>query len=248
MTTPISIAKQEQTAAKSAITKLQNMDLSSTKPQTMVLAGMGVGAVLLSGMFITTIISGIFAIAVTGVAGIGGWFCLKNIKALEPAMRDKMRNKALEIMIKEAKKNSMQHLTNQVLQNTDETAEAGRALQKIQAMVMSLGDDLSKADPNRKSYVQKKKTYDAVAGAAVDMAQAYENVKAKNKEFEMEVEDHRSLAKFNDAAGDIAALIDQGNGKSLDDILNIEAFEAISDGFNESIVAIRHGAKQMGEG
>ena len=241
----MSAAKADQTLAKQEITNLQNMDLSSTRPQTMVLCGLGVGAVLLSGMFITTIISGIFAIVLTAGAGFGGWICLKNIKTLEPAMREKARNKILEMRIAQAKEKSMIHLQNQVLDNTAKMDAAKVSTQKIQAQVMSLSDAFDKADPTRKSYKKKRETLDMVKVAAEAAVKAYRNALAKNKEFELEVEDHRSLAKFNDAAGDIVALLNKSGGKGIDDILNITAFESISDSFNESIVAINFGAAEI---
>ena len=236
------IAENKNTMAK--IEEFRNEKLGTGK-RNLIFAGMFVGGLFLTGLFALQIISGLFALICTVGTGVGAWYGIKYLKAMDPVIRQKWKNKALDMMVKEARENAIRQLDNHVLENTERLAKARNSRDKMGGLVEKLKAKLAQTDPSASTYERKKQMLDRVENAYEQIKTCLEKAARANQEFEQKVRDYKELDAFNQMANSAMSIFDEVGGTNLREMLSLEAFESIEDSFHTSLIAIENNAADM---
>lgn len=227
-----------------SIKDMRNTKISTT-PRNLAFMGMTVGSVLFLGMFALQIISGLVAGLFTIAVAVGGWYGIRALRQFDPMIRQKMRNKQIEMMIKEAQERSIEQLTNQVLENQANLKKARDTRDKMGAQVARLKSMLDKDTPGSATYDNKKKIFDKVNTAYEGIIANVEKAARQNAQFEKKVEEHREMHRFASEAGSILDLMSASADGKLNDILSLEAFASIEDEFNTTLIGIENTSRDM---
>jgi hypothetical protein len=217
----------------------------TAKKRNLAFTGMCVGGSLLAILFASQIITGMFALILTGFTLTGGYFGWKTLKTLDPAIQEKLKNKKLELMIKEARVNAIYQLDRQVLSNT-------ARLEKGQAARDKLGGTLrkmkGKLDPEKEGTPFYKKQVDLihqVQDAYDKICQYLISAKKTNKQFEEKVYEYKQLDALSNMANEALSSFKGASGMNLKEMLSLESFEAIEDSFNTSLTALENRASDL---
>ena len=228
---------------KNEMTRIENFksEKISATPRNIVFAGVALGGLALVGMIGASIISGVVAVVTTVVAGGGLYYGIRIMKRMDPVIKQKLKNKQIELMISEARKNAIFQLDNQVLTNHSRLAAAREARNKIGGQIKTLEGKINPANEGKPTHTKKTKT---VATLKV----AYEKIKANvdkgaqaNKVFEEKVIEYKDMESFAQAAGEVMDLLNTSGNDKLEDMLSLESFNAIDSNFNEAMINIENG-------
>lgn len=217
----------------------------SNMPRLLAFSGLSVVGILVAGFLALQIITGVIALVVTAVACVGGFFGLKWLKHLSPVMKQKMKNKQLELMIEEAQKNAARQLDNQVITNSKRLSTARKSRNKMGAAIEKLK---SKVDPAKKGSPMYEKKMDLIKRLEDAYLQVIENLDkgAKaNAAFELKVQEYKEMKAFAEVAGEAMAMFEQSGSKQLEDMLSLESFDHIETEFSTALISIENSARDM---
>jgi len=215
-----------------------------TTPRNLVFVGMIGFTLILSIMFAAQIIQGVFALVLVLGTGVGGFFGLRFLKAMDPVIRQKTKNLKLSLMKEEAHKNAVHQLDNQVLVNAERLKKARSARDQTKALVGEMESKLNETDPNSSIYKNMKEMLDKVSTAYEIIAVNIDKGAQANKEFEKKVEEYKSMDRFAKLAAQAMGNLGGGADK-LDEMLSLEAMGAIDTNFNSSMAMIENTARDM---
>lgn len=227
--------KQEMTR----IDEFRN-EVITAKPRNLAFTGLAVGGVLLAGLFAVQIISGIFAIVVTGAAALGGWYGLGFLKRMDPVIRQKSKNLALDLMVKEARKNAVRQLDNQVLTNEGRLKAARTARDEMGGQVQNLRNQLNPANAGTANYQKKESMVVKLENAYKQIIVNINKGADANKVFAAKVIEYKDMEKFATVAQELMGKLSANGGDSLSDMLSLEAFNEIEENFNTALVSIEN--------
>lgn len=235
---------QDNSQALQKIDKLKNTKITST-PRNLIFGGLAVLGIFMTLVFAVQIITGMFALILTGVTLVGGFLGLRFLKTMDPVIRQKTKNLVMEKMVEEAQENAIYQLDNQVILNKDRLEHARNARNKMGALVQQLKGSI-------KSENKGKAIYERKMDMLVKVQLAYEtmcsNLKAgaeANEVFKAKVNEYRDMNKFANIAGEAMALLGASGSKELEEMLSLEAFSAIDGNFNTAIISIENSANDM---
>lgn len=230
----------------STMEKIKNFEKApiSTKARNVGYGLFTVGALFVAGLFATTIISGIFALVVTGLFCVGSYFGLRFLKTLDPLIQQKTKNFKIDAMINEARTHAIAQLDNQVIENHNRLKSARVARDKMGALVEKLRGQINPANVGTPMYEKKTKMLDRVSSAYEKMKAGLELASSTNKEFEKKVYEYKQMDAFTNLANEALAYSSSSDNK-LDEMLSLAAFEQIETSFSTALISIENSADDM---
>ena len=230
--------------AMKKIDEFKNKAISAV-PRNVIFACICLGSFVLFMLFASQILSGIVAMVAVVVTGVGGFFGLRALKMADPLIKQKMKNKVLDEMIKEARRNATRQLDNQVIENARRLARAESARDKMGALVMSLKAKINPKNEGKPIYQRKMKMLKTVEAAYEQVKTMLERGRKANREFEQKVLEYKDMESFTDDVQVAMSLFQETGGSKLDDMLSLEAFTHIEREFNEALVSIENQTADM---
>ena len=231
---------EENQEAVNKIKDYENAPITGTQRTiiTVVLAVLTFGFITLFASAILQGVAAVIALAVMSVVGIFGY---KFLKAADPVIKQKLKNESLKAMYKEAAKNAIYQLDNDVISKKDKLIAAAKVRDSIKGDLKGLETDLrkTKADPDLVSAVpQIQQMYDATEKAYGILESNITTAQQQFKLWEKEVKVYKTKQKFADSANSIMSAINSEN--SLSDSLTFVAMESIDSSFNTAMAAIEN--------
>jgi len=226
------------------IESYRNKKITNT-PRNLLFGGVVIGTSLLFIMFAAQIITGMFAIILTGVTGISAFYLTRLLKNMDPYIRQKFKNEALKKMMNEAKDNAIYQLDNQVIKNSERLKQAREARNKMGALVQQLKSSINPENKGKPIYERKLEMLKKVETAYEVMGANLEAGAEANKKFKVKVNEYRDMNRFADIAGEAMALLGASGHKELEEMLSLESFNEIDSNFNSAIISIENSARDM---
>ncbi len=202
-------------------------------------------ALILFGFFALQIITGAVALVVTLVSAVGGFYGYKYIQAMDPAIRQKIKNKALKTMVDEARKNAVQQLDNQILLNTQKLEDARQSRNKMGALIEQMKNSLYKSEATSPNYQRKQDMLERVKAAYEQVETSLEKAAKANRQFEKKVGEYKEMKEFTDLAQGAMDIFEGSSGMNIEEMLSLEAFKSIELDFTTSLVTIENSAKDL---
>jgi len=225
------------------IKTFQNMPVT-TKARNIAFTSIVVGSLFFTGLFALQIIQGLFALVMVGCLGVGSFFSLRFLKAMDPAIQQKTRNYRIKVMTEEARKNSISQLDNQVLLKNDQLKAARKSRDNIGAMLKGIESEFRKSDPTSQYHSQKEQLYNTVKTAYEKVVVNVEKAKCDIDEFTEKVNEFKKMEKFSKLINKTLSALGSTN-VDLDSILSLAAFEQIEDNFNNALVGIENASRDL---
>jgi hypothetical protein len=228
---------------KEAVNKIkdyENAPVTGTQRTiiTIVLAIITFGFITL---FASAILQGVAAVVALVVMVVVGFFGYKFLKAADPVIKQKLKNESLKAMYKEASKNAIYQLDNDVITKKDKLLDAAKVRDSIKGDLKGLETDLrkTKADPDLVSAVpQIQQMYDATEKAYQTLEDNITTAQGQFLLWEKEVKIYKTKQKFADSANSVMSAINSED--SLGDQLTFVAMESIDSNFNTAMAAIEN--------
>lgn len=217
----------------------------TAKKRNVAFTGMCAAGSFLAILFAAQIISGMIAIILTGVTIVGGIYGYRTLKTLDPAIRQKLKNYQIKLMVEEARKNAIQQLENQVLENTARLAAGQQARDQMGGTLHKMR---GKLDPTKKGSSFYKKQEDLISRvekAYSQICEYLEDAKKANRQFEEKVYEYKQLDALSNMANEALSTLNGAAGMDLKDMLSLESFEAIEDSFHTSLTALENRASDL---
>lgn len=226
-----------------SIEKYKNTKLTNT-PRNVIFAGITIVGLLMFIVFATQIITGMFALILTGVTVVGGFIGLRWLKAMDPVIRQKTRNAQLKFMIDEAKAEAIYQLDNQVIANGRRLAEAKQARDKMGALVATLKKKINPEKVGTAIHTKKTESLAKVQLAYDNLKEGLRKSYEVDEAFKVKVAEYRDMDAFSNLANEALALLDTGDDE-LEEMLSLAAFDSIDSSFNESMIALENTTEDM---
>ncbi|MFP8965197.1 hypothetical protein ACKC9G_01265 [Pokkaliibacter sp. CJK22405] len=201
--------------------------------------------VMLMGFFAFQIISGIFAIVLLLASGIGIFFALRFLKALDPLVRQKTRNLVMNKMAMEARKNAIAQLDNQIIVNAERLNVARAARDKMGAAVESLRNQIDEKNKGKPNYERKVQILTRVEAAYHQTITNLDNAAKANQKFESKVKEYKEMESFAAQANEAMSIFRNTGDSQLEEILSLEAFKQIEVDFNAALIGIENNVRDM---
>lgn len=217
----------------------------TSKKRNLAFGGMCAGVGLLAILFAAQIITGMFAIILTGLTLAGGIYGYKTLKALDPFIQEKLKNTRLKLLIDEARKNAIYQLDNQVLANTQRLASGQAARDKMGGTLSKMKGKLAQTEVGTSFYKKQEELIERVEKAYHQISQYLSDAKVANKEFERKVYEYKQLDALSNMANEALASFNGAAGMDLKEMLSLESFEAIEDSFHTSLTALENRASDL---
>lgn len=194
-------------------------------------------SLLIAGMLVLQILTGVFALTVTGLFGLGAFFVLKNFKKYDKLVAQKIKNHVLGEQLKEAQKNNIIQLKNTVLDRKDRLQEGIQAHNKMGGYVSKIKLKVDNADPSNPFNAQTEAMYERVSKAYDLNKERLLKAKKAIDEFEQKVYHYEGMAEIAEMASKAMATI---ANNELEDMLSLEAFNSIDNDFCEAMVGLEN--------
>lgn len=227
---------------KGAIAKIEAYRKTpiSMGKRNLLLAGLTVGAFALIGMIGLSIITGVVAVITAAVGGTALWYGAKAVRNYDPVIQQKMKNHRLEMMVKEAQERAIYQLDNEVIRRQDKLNQAREARNNIQAQIRKLYSKVDERNKGKDIYNRKMAVIQTLEAALEKYKVVVDKMAENNALFETKVREHKDLHEFNEDAGKIREAFASSGAEKLEEMLSLEAFNAIATEFDENVVFIEN--------
>lgn len=239
-----SLVKQNNDKVMAKINEIKNSPIT-TMMRNLTFGGLILGGMFFASLFMFQILTGVIALFASVALLVILYIGLRYMKQMDPLIQQKTRNKLLEKMFEEARKNSIQQLNNRVLENADKLVNARAARNKMGVLVEGLKKNVDFNDNTNASNQKKKEIYERVSKAYETVIKNVEFLEIKHKEFEAKVIEYKDLEKFTKMAGEAMAVFADNADTKLNEMLSLESFEHIDNEFNLAIVTIENNTRDM---
>lgn len=226
------------------IDEFKNQKITAFK-RNVIFAGLGLCVFVFFILFATQILSGVLALLATVVFALGAFFGIRFLKAADPLIRQKTKNLILKKMVEEARKNAVQQLDNQVLENTKRLGHARAARDKMGAAVQNLKSKINPANEGTPIYEKKMEMLKRVEAAYLQIKGMLEKGAAANKKFEQKVIQYKDMESFASDVQEAMSFFENSGGMQLEEMLSLEAFGHIEEEFNVALVSIENKTQDM---
>lgn len=217
----------------------------SATPRNLAFVGISFVGLIVASFLALQIITGVLALITVAVTGVAGFFGMKWLKHLNPIMKQKMKNKQLKIMMEEARKNAIQQLENQVIDNAGRLGEARQARNKMGSSIEKLKSKVDPANKGKPIYDKKMEVIQRLETAYIQVKENLDKAAKANIAFEMKVKDYKDMEAFASEAGAAMALFEATSDSKLEEMLSLEAFNHIDDEFSTALISIENSARDM---
>lgn len=216
----------------------------SVTPRNALFGTTVVGTGIVFVMFAGQILTGVAALAATGVVCVGGYFSWKFLGQMDPVFAQKAKNLKVRLMFEEARTNAVNQLESQVITNADRLVRARDSRNKIGAMVDSLKGHINPAKAGTDNHTRKTQMVERVEEAYLMVVDNLVKAAEANNDFKEKVIEYKDMDKFTSAANAVLiALGDQDD--DLAEMLSLESFNEIEDNFHTALVSIENKAADM---
>lgn len=196
-------------------------------------------------VFAMSIITGTLALVVLVITALVVYWGFRFFRALDPLVKQKTKNMQLNMMVKEARKNAVAQLNNQVINNQERLEAARQARNSMGATVEKLKNQINPENKGKPIYEKKVELYNRVNAAYQQVLVKVDNAAKANKAFEEKVKEYKDMEEFASTASAAMSLFAQSGDLKLDETLSLEAFSQIETDFNESLISVENSARDM---
>jgi hypothetical protein len=217
----------------------------TAKQRNIIFGGMLLFVMVFFIMFASQIISGIFALIMTVMFGVGSFYGLRILKAADPLIKQKMKNYMLEKMVQEARANAARQLDNQVIMNAQRLSVARDARDKMGGAVQRLKGMIKPENKGKPIYEKKMEMLVKVEAAYKQIQEMLVKAAAANKKFEEKVQEYKDMERFANEVQAAMAFFKDSGGRKLEEMLSLEAFTHIEEEFNTALVSIENKTNDM---
>ncbi len=217
----------------------------SAKVRNVAFAGITLSSIVIFGLFATTIIHGVFALAVTGIFCVGSFLGIRFMRAMDPLIQQKTKNFKIEAMIKEARKHAIAQLNNQIIDNQNRLSSARISRDKMGALVEKLKGQINEDNVGTPMYEKKTAILERVATSYNKIIENVEKAAVSFKNFEHKVSEYKEMEAFATLANEAMSFFDNSGAGKLDEMLSLAAFEQIETEFNGALISIENSARDM---
>jgi hypothetical protein len=226
---------------KTHIQKTQDKPITATA-RNLTFGGLSIGGGLMFIMFATQIITGIAAVVLTAVVGIGGFYGIRFLKKMDPLIQQKTKNSAMKWMMEEARKNSIEQLQNLALSKAERLNTARESRNKMKALVMKMKDKIKPENEGSSNHTKKVEMLKRVQDACAQMSKNIDKGAKAHSDFVIKVQEYKDMDSFAEMAGEAMQMFSSSGAETLDEMLSLEAFDSIETDFNEAIISIESSA------
>lgn len=238
--TPFSLILAENKREMRRIDEFKNAPVS-TNARNLVFAGGALGGLVLVGAIATQIITGAVALVVAGAGVAALVYGARAVRNYDPVIQQKMKNHRVDLMTKEARKRALAQLRNQVVLNAERLEMARASRDKVGAQIEKL-KEMTKA--GRKLSPAYRERMESMLGKLTTaygvMCTNIDNAAGAKAAFEQKVNEYAEMERFSAMADDIMTSI---TGNKMEDMLTLEAFDAIETDFHTAMVSIENSTR-----
>ena len=249
VTNPVSMGTFGQIleSNKNEMTQIQEFKKApiSVKPRNIAFGGMVLGSGLLFILFASQIITGMFALILTVGTAVGGYYGLRFLKSMDPLIQQKTKNAKLKWMVREARKNAVYQLDNQIVLNKQRLSAARQARDKMGALVAQMESKINPANEGTPNYKRKVAMLQKVDNAYQQMRLNLDKGAKANEDFKKKVREYKDMDSFASLADEAMSLLGSSGAKELEEMLSLESFNEIEMNFNTAIVQIENSARDF---
>lgn len=235
---------EENRNRMTAIEQYRKAPVSVTK-RNLAFGGAVLGGLFLVGLIGAQIITGVIAIATAIIGGGALFYLVRTMRTMDPVIQQKLKNKKIELMVKEARTKAVEQLDNQVLINAERLKAARKARDDIGGMILKLKSKLKPENEGKPNYQKKVEMIQTIESAYEQIKVNIDKGAHANVKFEQKVREYKEMDEFAEMAGAAMAMLNAAGGDKLAEMLSLEAFDAIETEFNSALVSIESTAHDM---
>lgn len=195
-------------------------------------------AVFALGLFLFEVVKGVLALFLLGITAIASLTFIKFIHEANPIIQQKLRNRRIAMMMKEARTYAIEQLQGEVLRKTQLLADKRKSRDKLGAMVASMQASLMSEKPGSKIYDQMKSNITNIETNYNKFQLYLKREQDILKQYEEEVEGAKKLDQFNTVASEFLAIMSDTTDAKFEEMLSVESFRAIDQSFHENTIAM----------
>lgn len=197
-----------------------------------------VAGTFITGLFLFEIVKGVLALFLLGFTAIAGFIAVKAIYESGPAIQQKIRNRKIAMMMKEARLYAIEQLSNEVLRKTELLENKRRVRDELGGMIASMRTTIDREPAGSKlrdqmsaNIIKFEENYNRFC---VYLTKEHELL----KQYEVEVANAKKLDAFNTVASKFISLMSETTDAKLEEMLSVESFRAIDESFQQNTIAI----------
>lgn len=221
------------------IIEYKNKPISVFK-QPAIALGAGVGFVLLSGLFVLQVVQGVVALGLAGLAVGGMIYSYHAIKQANPVIQQKLKNKKIELMMKEARQHGIEQLQNKILEDTKSLQQKKASRDKLGATLETLRVQVDKAKEGSDLKANMIRQLEKIEPAYEQMKEIIRNQEKQLKLYEEKVMEAKQLDEFNQVAEEFMSTFAESADNKLEEMLSLESFSEIEREFSKNSIAIEN--------
>ena len=190
------------------------------------------------GLFLFEVVKGMIALFLVALTVVAGFSFVKFIREADPIIQQKIRNRKIAIMMKEARVYAIEQLQNEVLRKHQLLQDKKKNRDKLGSMVARLKSAIAQEKPNSKIYTQMKDNLDKIESNYVKFQSYIAKEVEILKQYEEEVEGAKKLDQFNTVASEFLSLMSETTDTKLEEMLSVESFRSIDMQFHDNTIAM----------
>jgi hypothetical protein len=233
------------TENKNQMAKIREFEAQpiTTKARNLAFVGVVIGCVFLTGLFALQIIKGTIALLFVFIFFIAMYYGLKLLRQMDPVIYQKIKNKKLELMYGEARKNAIYQLDNQVITNAQRLEAARTSRNEVGGMVRELENEVKRSDPNGMYHAGKVEMFNTLKKACDTICANIDRAALAFDSFERKVNEFKTMDKFTQKVSKAMGILGGMGMDKMEERLSLVAFEAIEGDFNTAICAIENATR-----
>lgn len=219
------------------IDAFKNTPVTSTK-QFLVFGGATIGTIAVGSLLLTGIVQGILALALVGTTAVIAAGSIYTIKQANPLIQQKIKNKIVATMYKEARDNSLAQLEQYRQYQYAALQESNKGNIKLNATLRNIKQKLNSVPEKSSAYTSLLEIYNQVEKAHNTLtAQITTASKAYDDTCKL-IEEKKLLKDVSDIAMEAMAVFNESQQDELQKMLSLESLKQIDNDFNLAMAQI----------
>ena len=196
--------------------------------------------VAVTGLFLLQVIQGALALGVTAVTVAGLFYFVKIIKEANPLIQQKIKNKRIELMMREAREHGIEQLQNKILEDTTSLKQKKESRDKLGASLEVLRTQVDRTKEGSDLRANMQKQLEKLEPAYEQMKKIIKNQEKQLELYEEKVKEAKQLDEFNKVASEFMDTFESTADTKLEEMLSLESFAAIETEFSKNSIAIEN--------
>ena len=193
-----------------------------------------------SGLFLFQVIQGVIALGLTVITAGGLFYLIKVIKEANPLIQQKIKNKRIELMMKEAREHGIEQLQNKILEDTESLKAKKASRDKLGATLEVLRTQVDRTKEGSDLRANMQKQLEKLEPAYEQMKKIIKSQEKQLELYEEKVKEAKQLDEFNKVASEFMDTFESTADTKLEEMLSLESFAAIESEFNKNSIAIEN--------